>query len=60
MSEEDLSTSQLCSLRMNAQMGCLVYRALALVTVKKINENTCQYHAHSEDKFSLTSSYEMK
>lgn len=50
----------LSSLSMNAQVDCLVYRALAFVTVKKNNENTCQCHAHSEDKFSPTSSYEME
>lgn len=48
------------SLSMNTQMGCLVSRALALVTVKRINKNTGQYRAHSKGKFSLTSSYEME
>lgn len=50
----------LCSVSMNTQMGCLFHKAWALVTVKKINENICQHHAHSESKFSLTSSYEVE
>lgn len=46
----------LCSLSMNTQMGCLVHRALAFATVKNINENTSQCHAHSEDTFLQNSS----
>lgn len=49
----------LCSVKYEHSDGLFIAQGLGSCNSEKKNENTCQYHVHSESKFSLTSSYEV-